>query len=249
MSDIGPDELPEDVARLLGDARGLRGPSDAARARMKERLVSALPRPPGPGGGAGGAEPSAGTTGGSFFPRIPAWVAAATFVVGLGAGALVRPLAAPSAGPSASVAGLTAIPSVARTPVATVADLGSGAPSLPTLEPRDLPLVASAKPIVSVAPLQAHGPDIRDLAAEQAVLDVGRTALGRGDADNALAATAEHAKKFPRGALSEEREAIAVQALALGGKKEEAKARAERFKKAHPESILLPAVLAAGGAR
>ena len=246
MSDIGLDELPEDVARLLGDARELRGPSDAARAKMKERLISALPLPPaGPGGGGDGAEPPAGTAGGSFFPRIPAWVAAATFVVGLGAGAFVRPLAAQSAGPSASVAALPAIPSVALT---TVAEVGSGGTSLPTLEPRDLPLVASAKPVPSVAQLQAHGPDNRDLAAEQAVLDVGRTALGRGDADNALSATAEHAKKFPRGALSEEREAIAVQALALGGKKEEAKARAERFKKAHPESILLPAVLAAGGA-
>ncbi|MDB4936956.1 MAG: hypothetical protein JWP87_3928, partial [Labilithrix sp.] len=80
-----------------------------------------------------------------------------------------------------------------------------------------------------------------------AALDVARTALGRGDGPNALAACDDHARRFPRGALGEEREAIAVQALVLEQRTTDARARAERFRKRHPRSILLPAVLAAAG--
>ncbi len=247
MSDIGTDELPEDVAKLLGAAKELRGPSDAVRASMKARLVAALP-PPGGGGGGGGNAPT-GSAGGSTFPRVPAWVAAATFAAGLAAGVLVRPAIVGGGGlaPNVEVAKTTDVaktaPSVATGPVAA------------TLVPSDLPLVASAIPVATpgsaTSPASAtaatHANRGSDLAAERAVLDMARTALNRGDHANALAATAEHEKKYPRGALAEEREAIAVRALSEGGRKGEAKARAERFKKSHPESILLPAVLAAGG--
>jgi len=234
MSDIGMDELPEDVGKLLEDARELRGPSDAVREKMRGRLLAALP-PPGPVGGGGGGGPSG--AGGSFFPRVPAWVAAATFAAGLAAGVGLRPSA--PAGTS----------TVIREPAPLVTQAEGPKPSaVPTLAATDLPLVPPSKP-PPTASTAAHGsaPHASDLAAERAVLDVARTALGRGDAENALSAATEHAKKFPRGALSEEREAIAVQALAAGGRKDEARARAERFKKAHPDSILLPAVLASGG--
>ena len=246
MSDIGTDELPEDVAKLLGAAKELRGPSDAVRASMKARLVAALP-PPGGGGGGGGNAPT-GSAGGSTFPRVPAWVAAATFAAGLAAGVLVRPAIVSGGGlaPNVEVAKTTDVaktaPSVATGPVAA------------TLVPSDLPLVASAIPVATPASATSAGATTAthtnrgsDLAAERAVLDMARTALNRGDPANALAATAEHEKRYPRGALAEEREAIAVRALSEGGRKAEAKARAERFKKSHPESILLPAVLAAGG--
>lgn len=234
MSDIGMDELPEDVGKLLEDARELRGPSDAVREKMRGRLLAALP-PPGPMGGGGGGGPSG--AGGSFFPRVPAWVAAATFAAGLAAGVGLRP--------SAPAATTPLVGEPAR--IVTQAE-GPKPSAVPTLAATDLPLVAPNKPS-PIASTPAHGSTSHasDLAAERAVLDVARTALGRGDAENALSAATEHAKKFPRGALSEEREAIAVQALAAGGRKDEARARAERFKKAHPDSILLPAVLASGG--
>jgi len=229
MSDIGTDELPEDVAKLLGAAKELRGPSDAVRANMRSRLVAALP----PGGGGGG---GAGSGGAKPFPRVPAWVAAATFAAGLAAGVLVRPASAP---PPVEVAKTTDT----QKPAAPA----QASPVVPTVVPSDLPLVVAAKPAPAPSALPSHAPRGSDLAAERAVLDMARTALNKGDNQNALAAAQEHEKKFPRGALSEEREAIAVRALSEGGRKDEAKARAERFKKSHPESILLPAVLAAGG--
>jgi outer membrane protein assembly factor BamD (BamD/ComL family) len=102
-------------------------------------------------------------------------------------------------------------------------------------------------PSVPVATASAVGPRVDDLAAERAALDVARTALGRGDGANALAACDDHSRKYPRGALAEEREAIAVQALVLEHRGDDARARAERFRKTHPRSILLPAVLAAAG--
>ena len=67
---------------------------------------------------------------------------------------------------------------------------------------------------------------------------------GRPDsrAHRALSATDAHAKRFPRGRLAEEREAIAVQALAAKGDRVAARARAERFRRTFPNSIFRAAV-------
>jgi hypothetical protein len=164
-------------------------------------------------------------------------VVAAAFVVGGVAGVMVprtpveRVLVVP--GPAAS-------PSIASPSVASVATVPV-LPALPTIDMKDLPSVPS------VAVDAGGARNGADLAAERALLDIARTALGRGDGANALAACDDHARKFPRGALGEEREAIAVQALVLEHRGEDARTRAERFRKTHPRSILLPAVLAAAG--
>jgi TolA-binding protein len=163
-------------------------------------------------------------------------------VLGVGAGALATSASgrrtdevAPTSTPVANEPAPTAIVDAARLE-------GPAA-----VQPEDLPKAApAASSSNKPAPQAPRGNGGGDLSAERAVLDVARTALGRGDAAHALASTEEHAKRFPRGALSEEREAIAVQALAQSGKPSEARARALRFKKDYPESILLPAVLAAG---
>ncbi len=72
-----------------------------------------------------------------------------------------------------------------------------------------------------------------------------QTALHRGLYDSALDALAEHARRFPRGEMAEEREALAVQALARAGRTEEARARAARFDARYPRSVLGPVVHAA----
>ena len=69
------------------------------------------------------------------------------------------------------------------------------------------------------------------------LIDTARTALARGLPDDALSATELHAKRFPRGRLAEEREAIAVQALVAKGDAALARARAERFRRAFPDSL------------
>jgi hypothetical protein len=65
-----------------------------------------------------------------------------------------------------------------------------------------------------------------------------RTALGRGDASSALAAVDTHAREFPRSQLAQEREVIAIQALAAAGRVPEAKRRAAAFRAAFPGSPL-----------
>lgn len=84
-----------------------------------------------------------------------------------------------------------------------------------------------------------------DIAAERALIDTARTALARGLASDALTATDAHAKRFPRGSLGEEREAIAIQALAATGARAAARSRAERFRKTYPSSIFGAAVQSA----
>src|SRR5205085_9990249 len=52
----------------------------------------------------------------------------------------------------------------------------------------------------------------------------------------ALAQATEHARRFPGGALSQEREVIAILALQKLGRLDEARARAERFLARYPAS-------------
>lgn len=236
-------ELPPDARDALAHAKRVEGPSDAARARMKARLVSALPPPPDGGGGdSGGGEPASPPAGGAgavgILPKVPLWVAAAALLVGGAAGALY---------PRAPVEHVVVVhgpPLVVSPPASTAPGPPSVAVSVPpSIDLKDLPLVAAPP----AAAAEAGAPRADDLAAERAALDVARTALGRGDGANALSACDDHARRYPRGALAEEREAIAVQALVLEHRGDDARARAERFRKTHPRSILLPAVLAAAG--
>ena len=68
------------------------------------------------------------------------------------------------------------------------------------------------------------------------------SALSRGDTATAMASLDEHASRFPRGALSEERAATRVHALCAQGRAAEARAAATAFVGAHPRSALAPAV-------
>lgn len=111
----------------------------------------------------------------------------------------------------------------------------------PSAEPAAATHVAerSAPPVASSSPKESH------LAEERALLEMGRTALARGQVEAALAAARSHERTYPRGKLGEEREVLLVQALAASGQKDAARDRAERFVHAHPSSIFVPAIRAA----
>ncbi|MBS2020034.1 MAG: hypothetical protein JST00_44645 [Deltaproteobacteria bacterium] len=230
-------ELDPDVLSVVREARRIVEPDDVARARMRARLRAALP--PAPGGGDGGddggaASPAPTTT--PTLPKVPLWTVAAALAVGL-TGGLLYPRT-----PVERVVTIGAPPVIV-----TSADRASAPPTVPSIAIADLPSALPDAPLPSARVAAASASSGNALEAERALLDVARTALGRGDGPNALDACDAHAKKFPRGALGEEREAIAVQALVLAQRSEDAKQRAERFRKAYPRSILLPAVLAAAG--
>lgn len=112
---------------------------------------------------------------------------------------------------------------------------------------------AAPPPVAPPSTSLAAPPTNGSQAAPKASTDPGevltlekiRSALRSGDSSSALAAVAEHEKRYPSGAHVEEREALAVQALARAGRREEASARADRFRKRYPSSFFMAIVDAA----
>ena len=70
-------------------------------------------------------------------------------------------------------------------------------------------------------------------------------AVASSETQNVTRALEEHARDFPAGQLAEEREALAIQALAQAGRKAEAAARGSAFRARWPTSVLTPVVDAA----
>jgi len=194
--------------------RAARGiPPAPGKARVRARLDVALPAP----------LPAPVATG---IPKL-----AATFLLGGAVGAAVLYAVLPAKEIVRVVEVVLATPDAAA-PVISA----SVAP----------PVVIAPVPSVSVpVRLPAPSASVRtgsDLDAERILLDPGRTALGRHEGQRALEAVRAHEKRFPNGALVEEREAIAVQALVLVGRKDEAAARGARFLTRYPGSVLRPVV-------
>ncbi len=105
------------------------------------------------------------------------------------------------------------------------------------------PVASPVSPAVSSPSGRVRGaPVASSLSEERALLDSARTALGAGDGARALAITETHRHRFARPQLGEEREAIAIQALVVAGRFDEARARAVRFQETAPDSLFAPAV-------
>lgn len=83
------------------------------------------------------------------------------------------------------------------------------------------------------------------VAEERALLEVARTALARGRYAAALEGVEAHRARFPEGRFVEEREALAILALAGLGEIDAAEAAAEAFRSRHPTSLFLPVIDAA----
>jgi hypothetical protein len=108
-----------------------------------------------------------------------------------------------------------------------------------------LPAVTPPPPRISLrrAPRRAMAaPDLDSLRAEAAMLERARGALASGDPSAAAAMLREAERKFPRGFLLEEREALWIRALASGGQREAARARAAAFTRRFPASIQAGAI-------
>ena len=73
-------------------------------------------------------------------------------------------------------------------------------------------------------------------ATEAELIERARTAFRRRDLDAAAAATAEHARLYPRGQLAEESDLLEIELDRARGRTTEMKARIDRFHAAYPES-------------
>jgi hypothetical protein len=109
-----------------------------------------------------------------------------------------------------------------------VAPQPSPAPSLDVADPPPPPATVP-KP----KPKRGAG----DGDAEAKLVLAAGTALVRDDAQTALALTRQHLARFPNGAHAEERDRIAIEALARLGRPDDARAAAGRFFVQYSESI------------
>jgi hypothetical protein len=79
-------------------------------------------------------------------------------------------------------------------------------------------------------------PGNADLADEVALIASAQAATNRGQAERALEVLREYDRKHPEGTLSQERSAARILALCAAGKREQARAEAERFRVRWPGS-------------
>jgi hypothetical protein len=258
MSDPELEPLPAAILALL-EREPLAYPEDVAmKAAVLARVETAviLQGPggggDGPGGGAGGPEggsapndpgPAAGAGGaaGAAFSaaHVLAAVALGSFLAGGAVSALVLGVAwsAPNPTPSSVASVVQTAPADPR-PTAS-AETSSG------LSVHDLPTAAqpiSPTPSIAPSPSPSTTEATSDLAREQALLDVARAALARGNADGAIAALGRHAQRWPHGLLAEERDVVWIQALAGAGRRDEALERATRFRRDRPGSVFTSAL-------
>lgn len=129
----------------------------------------------------------------------------------------------------------------ASTPSAAAASHGAAKPAgvRPDVAPRasDALLPASAPP---PPPIKASArPPVVDLRQEAELLARAQRALRSGQPGLALEVLAEHAQKFPRGALAQEREAARALASCKLGRTAEGLASIERLRRQAPSSVHL----------
>lgn len=111
-------------------------------------------------------------------------------------------------------------------------------PVVQPVEVKPVPRVQVPTPVPVPAPVvQADG--------ERLLIEQASAAVARGKGDDALTACDAHTRKFPNGQLAEERESLAIRALVLLGRRDEATARAAQFKTRYPDSLLSDVVDAA----
>ncbi|MFT3840630.1 MAG: hypothetical protein QM723_26815 [Myxococcaceae bacterium] len=145
----------------------------------------------------------------------------------------------------AGAAGGVAIDRAVRKPVVEVRYVEVPAPAPvkapePVVAPPPVEPPPVAPPVV-VKPKPAEP----QWVGEREAVEVIRIALLKKDAAAALDAVAKHRKRFPKGQFAEERDALEVQALAMAGRGDDAKAAAKRFTARYPGSVFEDAVEAA----
>lgn len=226
MSERDLPELPDDVASLLDAARETPRAPDRERGRVARRLAITL----------GVAVPGASLAGASVVGRV--WfakvlgVTAFVALVG-GAGVALRRdhPRAPSVPAAVARAGTS------RAPARVEATVVAPHALQPALSPAP-PTPAALAP-ATATPIEDHDRAMQD---EVALLDRAMAALERDDVAGASAALSQHARRFPRGRLSPEREAMRVRCVVAGGDAAAAEAARVRFHQRYPRSVLGAAV-------
>jgi hypothetical protein len=235
--------LPDELGALFAAERA--AGNAVAPAKVDAALGRLALQLGGPGGGGGGGDgsggagadgvgPGAKVVAGLGVPKVVA-IALATFAVGIGTGAaIVSAVRPPSAAP---VTSRSEEPSASA--VATFEPRRASPSSPPVATPSSLPSADLTTAPVPPGRRLTEGVDAAAAAAEseRVVLDAASAALREGDAARALHLLRQHEREYPHGAFDEERESLAVRALAESGDRPAAAARAARFRERYPASV------------
>jgi hypothetical protein len=240
MSDLGPE------ARALIDAtRDADVPGRRAKDRVKRRVLA---RVAAVALAASGSTAST-TTAASVGAGAGAALTAKTALVGLAMSALIAGGVATGVvatrGPLRPTTSATSSASVPAAPQVPVADLAS-ASAPPAAEDPEPPAPAAPAALAravsprAVATAAESHPSARAETLEQELplLASAQAALRSGDTDQALALLAEHARRFPQGALLEERRAAHALAMCRRGREAAAVAEGAAFVRDAPSSPL-----------
>jgi hypothetical protein len=127
-------------------------------------------------------------------------------------------------------------PSRERTPRSTPRVRGSGSES--ESESGSGSATSAVEPIAAASPESeaVQEPDEESRPSELGLLAEARRVL-RSTPAQTLRLTNQHRDRFDRGALVEEREVLAIEALVRLSRRSQAEARAERFRRSYPRSI------------
>jgi hypothetical protein len=215
--------LPSDPLELLRETTDS-APPEAAFARIAARL-DRLPAP------APGAETTLDLTGrpswGTLGRRFLRW-SVAPLALGIAIGAGSQALLTSDHPPVTAASSTLPVPLTALVPPAANDD-----PAPPAAE-------ASA-----TSPQPSARAPRSTLTDERILLDRARRQLASDEPSRALVFLEEHALRFRRGLLSEEREAMRINVLVQLGRKDEAKTHGQAFAARFPNSIMGSSVRAA----
>lgn len=150
-------------------------------------------------------------------------------LVGVGQKALPRPVSVPT--PKALQ---QAVPIDAESPTREVPPAVE--PSQDQAKAPSSPPAAVARPTKRKAAVAAHVPKVDDPLAELVLLGRARRIL-KGHPQRAYALTEEHRTTFPDGQFAQERELLAIEALALLARLADAEQRAHAFKLRYERSV------------
>lgn len=233
------------------------------RERGWERLVEQLPAPSSSGGGGG--EPGAGPPLGRVLAPLVSGIVglAIGWFAGVQLGSETRIVTGPTTesvsshanrgaslepeAPSSADEAPSTFDDSSRSPEITSADAARvRRRSSPTPErsrtlprtSRTLPgTTASEEPTAEEQTAESARPESLDSLREDLLISRARVALNRDLLHAAMLAIANHARRFPQGTLSEEREHLAVLTLYRQGRTDLALRRARAFLSTYPRSI------------
>ncbi len=242
MTGLGPESK-----AVLDAARQGDDPTEADRERVRAAIASRLAA--GAAAGLGLATAARSSTAALRAGLAAKALVGVALVCAIGASAVMLARTSPS--PAAPAVGVAAPPPAPIAPPALAPTdtsdgwNGSRGPATPGgLHPtaRVAPVAASAAASARSAPATA------DVAAEVRLLGEAHTAMRGGQAEQALVLLDEHARRYPKGALGEERDAARVAALCALGRTSEAREATDRFLRSAPRSPLAGPVRASCGA-